>query len=285
MTNHVFDIHSVRVHDVRRTPHQLDLERNGACFIKSKVSLEAEEASIIMTPAMELQEEFPDYVEIRLMDFQDNKASLSDRARSPSAGDSRSSESKRGTPLLHQLGFPGQRSAGMESVETSENYLPQWQSALEKCLEGHEPHDSGEIRETKTHAQCVRKFLDSLIRGDISSPRLREAALMILRYLMHYEAKNMGSGFSTSPVWAMLLVTTKLASEMSYSEAFSQIAVMIKRIGQKIELFSEYTISEDLKAKQTKEAALDIQIELAGFFSAAIRFFRHEGSFGASKCS
>ncbi|KAK1770187.1 hypothetical protein QBC33DRAFT_530329 [Phialemonium atrogriseum] len=85
ITNHIFDIHPVRVHDVRGSPHELDLERNGACFIKAGVSLKAEEASITMTPAMEkyiadvlttLQKKFPGYVEIRLMDFQIRKRSV-----------------------------------------------------------------------------------------------------------------------------------------------------------------------------------------------------------------
>lgn len=72
------------------------------------------------------------------------------------------------------------------------------------------------------------------------------------------------------------------ASEMPYPEAFRQTAVMIKRIGQKIDLFKEYSQGEDVKPKQMNEAALDFQIELAGFFSTVIRFFRHEGTSGAS---
>ncbi|KAK1770188.1 hypothetical protein QBC33DRAFT_530334 [Phialemonium atrogriseum] len=172
----------------------------------------------------------------------------------------------------------------MESVEASENHLPQWQSTLARCLEGHEPYDIKEISETETHAQDVRKFLNSLARDDKSSPHVREASFIILPYLVHFEAvsdffaENLGPRFDTSPVWAMFLLVTKLASEMPYPEAFRQIAVMIKRIGQKIDLFNEYSKGEDVKPKQMNEAALDIQIELAGFFSTVIRFFRHEGT-------
>lgn len=54
---------------------------------------------------------------------------------------------------------------------------------------------------------------------------------------------------------------------------------MIKKLGQKIELFNEYCKSDDRPA-QMREAALDVQIELTSFFAFCIRFFRQGIPFG-----
>ena len=48
---------------------------------------------------------------------------------------------------------------------------------------------------------------------------------------------------------------------------------MIKKLGQKVELFNEYTKGGDM-VHQMGQAALDVQMELASFFTYCIRFFR-----------
>lgn len=79
MTNHVFEIHPVTFRDLRNMKEELNLSTNGACLIKARTSLLAEEASNSATPAMKqyvdellrvLQQKCPEYVEIRVMDFQ-----------------------------------------------------------------------------------------------------------------------------------------------------------------------------------------------------------------------
>lgn len=79
MTNHAFEIHPVRFRDIRNRKEDLNLDTNGACLIKARTSLLAEEASNSATPAMKryvddvlrlLQQKCPEYVEIRVMDFQ-----------------------------------------------------------------------------------------------------------------------------------------------------------------------------------------------------------------------
>lgn len=78
MTNHVFDVQSIKVHDVRGG-NDLTLERNGSCFIKGSTSLAAKDATVNHNKAMDnfivqilsiLQERFPQYTEIRHMDHQ-----------------------------------------------------------------------------------------------------------------------------------------------------------------------------------------------------------------------
>ena len=85
MTNHIFDIEQVLVEDVRFLLQPLTMEANGACFIRAKTSLRAGEEAMTQTPAMRqyineilhiLRDSFPEYREIRLMDFQVRQAIL-----------------------------------------------------------------------------------------------------------------------------------------------------------------------------------------------------------------
>ncbi|RSL45333.1 hypothetical protein CEP54_014317, partial [Fusarium duplospermum] len=85
IANHIFETRPVTVYDVRSLDEPLDLETNGACFIKGKTSLARHEASITTTPAISkyadevmaiLRSKFPHYVELRFMDFQVRKRSL-----------------------------------------------------------------------------------------------------------------------------------------------------------------------------------------------------------------
>lgn len=78
MTNHEFEIHQVQVFDARNREQELNLDTNGACLIKIHTSLRPNEAATSMTPAVEkytaevlaaLRREFPEYVEIKFMDF------------------------------------------------------------------------------------------------------------------------------------------------------------------------------------------------------------------------
>lgn len=48
---------------------------------------------------------------------------------------------------------------------------------------------------------------------------------------------------------------------------------MIKKLGQQVELFNEYTKGGG-RLLQMSQAALDVQMELASFYTYCIRFFR-----------
>ena len=79
MTNHLFDTHPVTFHDARATKVPFSLDVNGFCFVKAKTSLRAETATSERTKVMEqymqevadiVRETFPEYKEIKPMDFQ-----------------------------------------------------------------------------------------------------------------------------------------------------------------------------------------------------------------------
>jgi hypothetical protein len=79
ITNQIFDIHQVKIRDARQAPDQVNLNEHGFCCLKSKTSLRPDEAATTRTPAIEkyitevltfIRNEFPDYIEIRIMDFQ-----------------------------------------------------------------------------------------------------------------------------------------------------------------------------------------------------------------------
>ncbi|KAF5004780.1 hypothetical protein FDECE_8737 [Fusarium decemcellulare] len=82
--NHIFDIKPIIVRDLRNQHLELELDTHGACFLKAKTSLKAEEASDASTVAMKkyaaevvaiIKDRFPHYVDIQLMDFQVRKRS------------------------------------------------------------------------------------------------------------------------------------------------------------------------------------------------------------------
>jgi len=79
MTNHIFDTHPITFHDARIAKEPFALDRNGFCYIKAKTSLQAEDATSERTELMEqytqeiadiLRDKFPQYQEIKSMDFQ-----------------------------------------------------------------------------------------------------------------------------------------------------------------------------------------------------------------------
>lgn len=79
MTNHQFDVRSVKIHDARKMQQALTLDRNGFCFVGAETSLRAEDATSERTAIMEaytqeiasvVQANFPEYSEVRVMDFQ-----------------------------------------------------------------------------------------------------------------------------------------------------------------------------------------------------------------------
>jgi len=79
MTNHIFDTHPITFHDARIAKEPFALDRNGFCYIKAKTSLHAEDATSERTELMEqytqeiadiLRDKFPQYQEIKSMDFQ-----------------------------------------------------------------------------------------------------------------------------------------------------------------------------------------------------------------------
>lgn len=79
MTNQIFDTQPVLFHDARVAKEPLTLDQNGFCFVKAKTSLKAEEATPEKTELMEqylqevagiLQEKFPQYKEVKSLDFQ-----------------------------------------------------------------------------------------------------------------------------------------------------------------------------------------------------------------------
>lgn len=79
ITNHIFDVRPVTFHDGRVVKKPFDLDKNGFCFIEAKTSLQAEDATSERTPVMEkymqeisdiLSMKFPQYKEIKCMDFQ-----------------------------------------------------------------------------------------------------------------------------------------------------------------------------------------------------------------------
>lgn len=51
---------------------------------------------------------------------------------------------------------------------------------------------------------------------------------------------------------------------------------MIKRLGQKVDLFNEYARATDAGLKQLTEAALDVHLELVNFFTSSIHFLRQQ---------
>lgn len=79
ITNHLFDAQPITFHDARGVMKKFDLDRNGSRYIKAKTSLKAEDATSEPTEVMErymqeivdiLYEKFPQYQEIKSMDFQ-----------------------------------------------------------------------------------------------------------------------------------------------------------------------------------------------------------------------
>lgn len=79
MTNHMFDTHPIIFYDAKMIKEPFALDRNGFCFIKAKTSLRAEDATPERTELMEqytqeiadiLKDRFPQYQEIKSMDFQ-----------------------------------------------------------------------------------------------------------------------------------------------------------------------------------------------------------------------
>lgn len=79
MTNHIFDIHPITFHDARKAKESFALDLNGFCYIKAKTSLQAEDATSERTELMQqymqeiagiLRDKFPQYQEIKPMDFQ-----------------------------------------------------------------------------------------------------------------------------------------------------------------------------------------------------------------------
>jgi hypothetical protein len=85
MTNHVNDIRPVTFHDARVARKIFTLDENGYCYIKAKTSLRAEDATTERNEIMEqynreimdiIQEKFPEYHEIKFMDFHVSISSL-----------------------------------------------------------------------------------------------------------------------------------------------------------------------------------------------------------------
>lgn len=79
MTNHIFDTHPTVFHDARLVQDLFDLDQNGFCYIKAETSLQAGDATTERTELMEqylqeiidvLRSRFPQYREIKSMDFQ-----------------------------------------------------------------------------------------------------------------------------------------------------------------------------------------------------------------------
>ncbi|KAK0624768.1 hypothetical protein B0T17DRAFT_607981 [Bombardia bombarda] len=81
--NHRFDFRSVKIHDVKFAQEDLDLDRNGACFIKAETSLKGGDIAASETAMGRyvteitaiLQKAFPHYVEVRILDHQVRKRS------------------------------------------------------------------------------------------------------------------------------------------------------------------------------------------------------------------
>lgn len=79
VTNHIFDTRPISFKNARVSKEPLALDRNGFCYIKAKTSLQAADATSERNDVMEqymkeivgiLREKFPQYREIRSMDFQ-----------------------------------------------------------------------------------------------------------------------------------------------------------------------------------------------------------------------
>jgi hypothetical protein len=79
MTNHIFDTRPITFHDARFVKEPFALDRNGFCYIKVQTSLQAEDATSEKTEQMRqymqeiadiLRARFPQYQEIKAMDFQ-----------------------------------------------------------------------------------------------------------------------------------------------------------------------------------------------------------------------
>lgn len=81
ITNHKYDTQPVIFHDARVAKESFALDRNGFCYIKAQTSLSDQDATPERTELMEqymqeitniLRDKFPQYQEIRFMDFQVN---------------------------------------------------------------------------------------------------------------------------------------------------------------------------------------------------------------------
>ncbi|VUC32068.1 unnamed protein product [Clonostachys rosea] len=126
MTNHTFDVQSIVFHDARSAKESFELDRDGFCYINAETSLKAEDATPEKTEMMDrytdevveiLRKKFPQYQEIRSMDFQvrkrhpdfpdgeERRAEFAQPATVP-----HSDFSKRGAFLRMADIFPGQES-------------------------------------------------------------------------------------------------------------------------------------------------------------------------------
>jgi hypothetical protein len=141
----------------------------------------------------------------------------------------------------------------------------------------------------------LQELLASLIGGQIS-PALKHSAAVVATSIEHFQvfyAFLVGSFGSRPTIWALwglfflfakvvplfrkfsalhlIDLLQQVASESD--NAMATVATMMKRLGQRLELFNEYC-KERSWPKQTKEAGIDVHLEITNFFAASIRFFR-----------
>ncbi|KAJ3535232.1 hypothetical protein NM208_g7220 [Fusarium decemcellulare] len=155
-------------------------------------------------------------------------------------------------------------------------FVSQWEASLERCLSRLEPDDVDQIHAV-TDAQQIRDFLLELTRTDASQP-IKHSTSMILPCLDYLETfndifvKNCEARLETSE---SAKAGTQLAAEASSPGAVMKVAEMIKKLGQKIELFNECSRG-GVRPAHLKETALDVKMELVTFFTDSIRFFRRD---------
>ncbi|KAF4997491.1 hypothetical protein FGRMN_3855 [Fusarium graminum] len=178
------------------------------------------------------------------------------------------------TPVLS----PGAlKLANMSQDKPNPSYDEEWTAAVQQLVETLEHDDRRQVNEV-VDASDLRSFLEHLIRDD-SKRQTRPSCATILASLEHIErfSDSFATDFSFSSLakvlWGTIFLSIKLAAENN--EAMRQISTMIKRLGQKVEIYNELCRDES-RPKQMKEAAGDMHVDMISFFVAAIRFLREE---------
>ncbi|KAK0624769.1 hypothetical protein B0T17DRAFT_531004 [Bombardia bombarda] len=153
-------------------------------------------------------------------------------------------------------------------TDVHDTYLSHWGKSLDGLLRQLEPHDVEQIR-TVTDSRQIRSLLADPVRTGVVLPSLEHFEQFVDCFISSFDPRT-----NSFAIWGMIHLTLKLASDAT--DGVTQIADMMRRLGLRLELFNACTKGPGGSSKQMKEAYLEVYIDLATFFTACIRFFRHD---------
>ncbi|MCJ1309172.1 hypothetical protein MMC25_002828 [Agyrium rufum] len=162
-------------------------------------------------------------------------------------------------------------------------YSEQWQSAIRRSFEGHEPQD---LRRLKADKRYTDVQADNATFQESSHWQICDALSVIKFSLVPLEItelflkREVEAEMDTRILWSSLSLVIEICAQEE--RAIAHLSRFLKILGHRIDLFNTYC-SSDTKIHQLKQAAIDIFVETLDFSTRVIHFLRSSNDFERNK--